>query len=110
MIRETGIREDLASMLATLEQVNPLFTEHNQIGVTARPGASDPLYDAVGWLPEGAAEADYSEINEPFLGSAIENLLRKLPFAYGRTRLMRMRPKSCLSIRSIDFLSDLIAP
>ena len=33
MIRETGIREDLASILATLEQVNPLFTEHNQIGV-----------------------------------------------------------------------------
>ncbi|MEL0110218.1 MAG: aspartyl/asparaginyl beta-hydroxylase domain-containing protein [Rickettsiales bacterium] len=100
MIRETGIREELASLLATLEQVNPLFTEHNQIGVTARPGVADPLYDAVGWLPEGAAEADYSEINEPFLGTAIEDLLRKLPFAYGRTRLMRMRPKSCLSIHA----------
>lgn len=100
MIRMTDVQEDLVSMIETLEQVKPLFSEHNQIGVTARPDADDPLYDAVGWIPEGAAEADYSVITEPFIGTAIERLLKKLPFQFGRTRLMRMRPKSCLSIHA----------
>ena len=30
--------------------------------------------------------------------TVFERLLRELPFAYGRTRLMRMRPKILLSI------------
>ena len=98
MIRVTDVRQDLASMVAVLESVSPLFAEHNQIGVTARPNSKDPLFDAVGWLPEGAAEADYTVITQPFRGTAIESLLKKLPFQYGRTRLIRMRPKSCLSI------------
>ena len=100
MIRMTDIEQDLAAMREVLERVYPLFSEHNQIGVTARPDSADPLYDAVGWLPEGARESDYSMITEPFRGTAVEALLKKLPFRYGRTRVMRMRPKSCLSIHA----------
>lgn len=100
MIRQMDIQQDLTAIAAVLERVYPLFAEHNQIGVTARPGSKNPLYDAVGWLPEDAAEADYSDITEPFRGTAVEDLLRKLPFRYGRTRVMRMRPKSCLSIHA----------
>ena len=100
MIRATDVREDLTAMIEVLDSVSSHFGKHNQIGVTARPGAKDPLYDAVGWLPEDATEADYSEITEPFVGTAVERLLRNLPFGFGRTRLMRMRPKSCLSIHA----------
>lgn len=100
MIRATEITGDLDGMLETLEAVMPLFTEHNQISVTARPGAAEPIYDAVGWIPDGVGEAAYSEITEPFIGTAFEQFLKDLPFAYGRTRLMRMRPKSCLSIHA----------
>lgn len=100
MIRMMDIEQDLAAMTAVLERVYPLFNEHNQIGVTARPGSATPLQDAIGWLPEGAAEADYSQITEPFRDTAVEELLRKLPFRFGRTRVMRMRPKSCLSIHA----------
>ena len=100
MIRVTETTADLGEMLKTLESVMPLFGEANQIGVTARPGAPEPLRDAIGWIPEGALEADYSEITEPFSGTALERLLRNLPFGYGRSRLMRMPPKSCLSIHA----------
>jgi hypothetical protein len=100
MIHATETKGNLDRMLETLETVMPLFTKHNQISVTARHGAVEPLYDAVGWIPDDVAEADYSEITAPFIGTAFERFLKDLPFAYGRTRLMRMRPKSCLSIHA----------
>ena len=100
MIRAMDVHEDLNAMQEMLESAEPLFSEHNQISVTCRPGATDPLSDAIGWLPEGVAEADYSEITAPFVGTAVERLLQNLPFAFGRTRLMRMRPKSCLSVHA----------
>ena len=100
MIRATETMGDLDGILETLETVMPHFTKHSQISVTARRGAEDPLFDGVGWIPDGVAEADYSEITEPFIGTAVERFLEDLPFAYGRTRLMRMRPKSCLSIHA----------
>ena len=100
MIRATETTADLAKMLETLERVMPLFDNDNQIGVTARPGAEEPLRDAVGWIPDGVEEADYSKITEPFRDTVFERMLHELPFAYGRTRLMRMRPKSCLSVHA----------
>ena len=100
MIRAMDVYEDLNAMQEMLESAEPLFSEHNQISVTCRPGATDPLSDAIGWLPEEVAEADYSEITAPFVGTAVERLLLNLPFAFGRTRLMRMRPKSCLSVHA----------
>ncbi len=100
MIRATEVKFDLAAMRSALAAVEGLFDEHNQISVTSRPGASDPLYDGVGWLPEGATEADYCVVNAEFRGTAIESFLATLPFPWGRTRLMRLPPKSCLSIHA----------
>ncbi len=100
MIRPTEITHDLTAMREVLKRVRPLFNGREQISVTSRPGAPEPLFDAVGWLPEGASEADYCVLNEEFRGTAIEALLDKLPFRFGRTRLMRMAPKSCLSIHA----------
>ena len=100
MIRATDTTADLAEMLETLERVMPLFGRNNQIWVTARPGVEDQIGDALGWIPDGVEEADYSDVTEPFRDTVFERLLRELPFAYGRTRLMRMRPKSCLSIHA----------
>ena len=100
MIRPMGVQQDLAAMLSVLNCVYPLFAERSQIGVTARPDSADPLYDAVGWLPDDALEADYSMVTEPFRGTVMEDILKNLPFQYGRTRLMLMRPKSCLSMHA----------
>ena len=100
MIRATETTADLSEMLETLESVMPLFGEFNQIGVTARPDSPKPLHDAIGWIPNGLVEADYSEVTEPFRGTAFERLLKNLPFEFGRSRLMRMPPKSCLSIHA----------
>ena len=100
MIRATDIEHDLAAVRAAIEAVEGPLKEHGQLSVTSRPGAEKPLLDALGWLPEDAREADYSVINEEFRGTAIEALLEKLPFRHGRVRLMRLAPKSCLSIHA----------
>lgn len=101
MIREMEVQSDLEALISVIETVYPLFADRNQIGVTSRPTPPDnrdPLYDAVGWLPDDAMESDYSMITEPFRGTVIEQILDDLPFEYGRTRLMLMKPKSCLSM------------
>lgn len=100
MIRPTEIVQDLESVRAVVDQVQDLLTTHGQLSVTSRPGAADPLTDALGWLPQDADEADYSVVNAEFRGSAIEQLLQKLTFRHGRVRLMRLAPKSCLSIHA----------
>ncbi|MFQ5776018.1 MAG: aspartyl/asparaginyl beta-hydroxylase domain-containing protein [Kiloniellaceae bacterium] len=98
MIRRTDIYQDLAAVRAAVEAVHPLFDEDGVISVTARPGADRPLKDHVGWLPDGVRERDFTLVNPEFRGTAIEELLGKLPFDFGRTRIMRMAKKSCLSI------------
>lgn len=98
MIRRTEVFHDLAAVRAAVEAVSPLFDDDNVISVTARPGADRPLKDGAGWLPEGVRERDFRVVNPEFRGTAIEALLAKLPFEYGRTRIMRLPKKSCLSI------------
>ena len=100
MIRATDIVQDIASVRASVAAVHELLTERGQLSVTSRPDAPEPLLDAIGWLPEDASEADYSVVNEEFKGGAIEQLLAKLPFRHGRVRLMRLAPKTCLSIHA----------
>ncbi len=100
MIRATDISQDIESVRTSVAGVLDLLKEHGQLSVTSRPGASEPLLDAIGWLPEDACEADYSVVNEEFRGGAIEELLNKLPFRHGRVRLMRLAPKTCLSIHA----------
>ena len=98
MVRRTQVHQDLAQVRAIVDEVVPLFGQDNVISVTSRPNADQPLYDCLGWLPEDARERDFRVINDEFRGTAIETLLDKLPFEFGRTRLMRMPKKSCLSI------------
>lgn len=100
MIRPTDIRQDLESVRAAVARVEDLLAEHRQLSITSRPGAAEPLLDALGWLPEDAREADYSVVNEEFKDTAIADLLGKLPFQPGRARLMQLAPKSCLSIHA----------
>lgn len=100
MIRATEIEQDLESVLAAIDPVRDLLRERGQLSVTSRPGAEEPLLDALGWLPEDAREADYSVVNDAFLGGAIESLIEKLDFQHGRIRLMRLKAKSCLSIHA----------
>lgn len=98
MIRRTDVYEDLAAVRTAVAEVTPLFDDDNVIMVTSRPGAAQPLKDCAGWLPEDVRERDFRVINPEFRGTAIEALLGKLPFEFGRTRIMRMPKKSCLSI------------
>ncbi len=98
MLRRTEVYQDLESVRRAVAEVAPLFDDDNVISVTSRPGAERPLKDCAGWLPEGVRERDFRVINPEFRGTAIEELLGKLPFDFGRTRLMRMAKKSSLSI------------
>ena len=98
MIRKLEIYQDPEPVRAAVEAVTPLFGTDNVISVTSRRGAEQPLHDNIGWLPEGLRERDFTVINPEFRGTAIEALLERLPFAFGRTRIMRMPKKSCLSI------------
>ena len=98
MIRKLEIYQDPEPVRAVVEAVAPLFGADNVISVTSRRGAERPLNDHVGWLPEGVRERDFTVINPEFRGTVIEALLERLPFAFGRTRIMRMPKKSCLSI------------
>jgi hypothetical protein len=100
MIRATEIFQDLESVRSVVAGVDDLLRERGQLSVTSRPGAAEPLLDALGWLSEDASEADFSVINEEFRGTAIEQLISKLPFRQGRVRLMYLKPKSCLSIHA----------
>lgn len=100
MIRATDIQQDLDSVRACVAEVEDLLRSRGQLSVTSRPGAEEPLLDALGWLPEDAREADYRVINDEFKGGAIEELIGKLPFRHGRIRLMYLKPKSSLSIHA----------
>ena len=100
MMRRTNITQDLSRMRAAVAEVEPLLMEQGQLMVTSRPGTANPLSDDLGWLPEGVQETDFTELNEPFRGGPIEELLSRLPFAFGRVRLMCLKPKSCLSIHA----------
>lgn len=98
MIRKTDVHHDLEAVRAAVREAYPLFGPDNVIAVTSRPDADQPLFEHIGWLPEGVRERDFTVVNPEFRGSAIEDLLNKLPFEFGRTRIMRMPKKACLSI------------
>lgn len=98
MITKLDIYQDLEEVRRIVSQRAELFDEHGVISVTSRPEAEVPVHDYNGWLPEGIREGDFHIVNEEFRGTAIEELLLKLPFQFGRTRLIRMPPKACLSI------------
>ena len=99
MIHRTDVQLDLAAAQRVLDDVYPLIGEKCEMSVTARPGAEDPLHD-IGWLPEGEKEGNYSVITPPFKGTVIEDMLHDLPFRYGRTRIIAMPRKTCLSIHN----------
>jgi hypothetical protein len=101
MLTRTNIEADLPAVRSLVESLEPLFVK-NRLYVTSRPGAADPLHDGEGWLPEGETEANFTVLNAPFVGTAVEDLLKALPCRYGRIRLMRMSPKSCLSFHRDD--------
>jgi len=97
-LHRTSVTQDLESVRQVIADVHPLFGGDNVISVTSRPNADQPLHDQIGWLSEDVRERDFRVINPEFRGTAIEALLNKLPFEFGRTRIMRMPKKSCLSI------------
>src|SRR5690554_4814877 len=68
MIRATDIRHDLSGVRAAVERVRPLLDARGQLSITSRPGAREPLTDALGWLAGDARESDYSVINKEFRG------------------------------------------
>ena len=98
MITKLDIYQDLAAVRQVVEARKELFDAQGVISVTSRPDAEVPIHDHNGWLPEGVREGDFSVVNQEFRGTVIEELLHSLPFQFGRTRLVRMAPKACLSI------------
>ena len=102
MLNKLDVYHDLEEMQRYLQDVHHLFGDRNQICVTSRAGEEGALQEGIGWLPEGVTDDDYHVINEPFLGSPIEQILLKLPFRFGRSRLIRLPERSCLTIHWDD--------
>ena len=100
MIRPTDVTHDMQAVKEVIDDLLPLLKEHGQLSVTSRPGAENPITDAIGWRPDSVSESEYSVINQEFKGGPVEELMNKLPFKCGRVRLMLMRPKSSLSIHA----------
>lgn len=101
MLERTKISIDLEAVRSLVRKLEPLF-EGNRLFVTARPEAEDPLHEPSGWLPKDVTEASYTEVTPPFRGTVVEDLLNRLPGRWGRARLMRMQPKTCLSFHRDD--------
>jgi hypothetical protein len=84
-------------------------TSGNQIGLTHRPGAEFPWLDASGSLANRetgeiyAKESDFTVINElvpEYTKKIIESLSKHLSTSFGRIRIMRLMPKTGLSIHA----------
>jgi len=101
LLTRTSIEVDITAVRNLVLELEPLFQD-DRLFVSSRPGASNPLHDGSGWLPPGVTEADFTEITPPFRGTVVEELLKQLPARWGRARLIRMPPKSCLSFHRDD--------
>ena len=98
--RLVPVRDRVARLLrgAAFKALAELPLRQNAIAVTSRPGSSDPLYEGTTAGPEG--EMEFNVINEPFRGTAFEEILRSLPFRFGRTRLLCVPPQRCYPVHS----------
>lgn len=104
--------EKINGELNTLIQSHPFDDVTNQINITHRP-AQESFYDGVGSLYNyetnkfTAREKDFQQFNKILCGTYIEQVYNQVkawsPFALGRVRFMRLKPKSCLSMhRDLD--------
>jgi len=76
------------------------FAEYdNQICVTQRPGAKDPIRDGYGilWSEKEkkfrASETEFTEINPLFKDTYIAEIIETLPINCGRVRIINLVPK-----------------
>lgn len=99
-LTKLDVHYDIDKIQAAVKDRYHLFGDDNVLLVNSHPESKDPLRDFSGWLPADISEDDFTIINKEFRGTALEDLLRQLPFPYRRTRLMRMRKKSCLTIHN----------
>jgi hypothetical protein len=96
------VTQELNSILATVG-----WGQLNQIGLKHRPGAEDPWFDAAGSLYDKekknrlSLETDYSEWSvgpDSYIRQQIEMLENNHNFKCGRVRIMRLLPRSGLSV------------
>lgn len=109
-IETTNIKVDLTEVQQSLETILEKTTWHNnQIGLTYRPGATNPWHDSTGSLYdrvnniELVKECKFTEFNldtPPYLTYILKTLRETQNFKIGRARFMRLLPKSGLSVHS----------
>ncbi len=99
-ITRTDISFDRAKISAAYEQYRAMDLPHtrNAVAVTSRPGAAEPLSAAS--APPLADEMLHNVINAEFHGTYIEEVLKSLPFPFGRTRLMSVPPQKCYPVHA----------
>lgn len=105
MITDTAIKFDIQKLKEVLDYSLKFFDVHksepNQVCVTCRTNVLDKdeqLYEGVGRLKDGLFEENYNNIADYFKNTYFEEILSGLPFKIGRTRIMRMPPRHCMSI------------
>jgi len=99
-LRRLEVHYDIAAIQAVVESKYALFGDDNVICVNSHAKSRNPLKDFSGWLPDDVNEDEFTILNEEFRDTALEDLMRRLPFPYRRARLMRMPKKSCLTIHN----------
>lgn len=99
-LRKLDIHYQLAEIRAVVEERYSLFGDDNVVCINSHEKSRNPLKDFSGWLPDDVSEDDFTIVNEEFRGTALEDLMSRLPFPHRRARLMRMPKKSCLTIHN----------
>lgn len=92
------IHHNISKVQAVVHDRYSLFGDDDVVCLNSHALSKNPLKDFSGWLPDHISEDEFTTINQEFLGTALEDLLHKLPFPYRRARLMRLRKKTCLTI------------
>jgi Aspartyl/Asparaginyl beta-hydroxylase len=108
MIEKLQFEADMTTILKDIDSITSLspWDEHNQIGLTYRPGAIQVWKDAVGSLyndngDQIGDERDFTELN-PQIPETLKTLLTDFAqsqnIKLGRVRIMRALPKHGLSV------------
>lgn len=104
MIIKTEFSYDLNRLIDETNKLlplmlNPLNPDYNQLGLTARKGIpfENQPFDAVGRMPKGCHEKDFSTIIQSIHGTYLEQIINSFSCPLGRVRIHRLPPKTCTS-------------
>ena len=98
LIVRTELKVDLERLLEAFHATRDLPKQHHAVAVTVRPGHADAPRE--GTVVASDDDLSYRVISDEFRGTYFEEILRALPFHFGRTRLMSIPPQKCYPVHA----------